>query len=42
MEFLEQAHDAKNFSDNFTHLGGGLLSSEKQDALGSPDSKISF
>ena len=42
MEFLEQAHDAKNFSDNFTHLGGGLLSSEKQDALGSPESKISF
>ena len=42
MEFLEQAPDSKNFSDNFTHLGGGLLSSEKQDALGSPESKISF
>ena len=42
MEFLEQAHDAKNFSDKYTHLGGGLLSSEKQDALGSPESKISF
>ena len=42
IEFLEQAHDAKNFTDNFTHLGSGLLSTEKQDALGSPESQISF
>ena len=41
-EFLKQASDAKNFSDSFTHLGKGLLATEKQDALGSPDAKLAF
>ena len=42
LEFLTQAADAKNFSDSFTHLGTGKLATEKQDALGSPESMISF
>ena len=42
LEFLTQAADAKNFSDSFTHLGTGKLATEKQDALGSPESVMSF
>ena len=42
LEFLEQAADAKNFTDDFTHLGTGKLSTEKQDALGSPESVMCF
>ena len=42
LEFLEQAADAKNFTDEFTHLGTGKLSTEKQDALGSPESVMCF
>ena len=34
--------EAKNFSDNFTHLGKGKLCSENQFAMGSPESVISF
>ena len=41
-EFLTLAADAKNFTDSFTHLGKGKLATEKQDALGSPESVISF
>ena len=45
-EITESTHktpaDAKNFSDSFTHLGTGKLSTEKQDALGSPESVMSF
>jgi len=33
---------AKNFSDNFSHLGKGKLCSENQSAMGSPESVISF
>ena len=40
--FLDQAADAKNSTDNFTHLGKGKLATEKQDALGSPESVIAF
>ena len=36
------ADSAKNFSDNFTHLGKGKLCSENQFAMGSPESVISF
>ena len=42
LEFLTQAADAKNFTDSFTHLGTGKLATEKQDALGSPESMMSF
>ena len=42
IEFLEQSEDAKNFTDKFTHLGKGKLATEKQDALGSPESVIAF
>jgi hypothetical protein len=42
LEFLTQAADAKNFSDSFTHLGTGKLATEMQDALGSPESVMSF
>ena len=42
LEFLIQAADAKNFTDSFTHLGTGKLATEKQDALGSPESMMSF
>ena len=42
LEFQIQAADKKNFSDDFTHLGTGKLATEKQDALGSPESMISF
>ena len=38
----QQAADAKNFSDSFTHLGQGKLATELQDALGSPESVMSF
>ena len=41
-EYQRQAHDAKNISDGFTHVGEGKLATEKQDALGSPESKIAF
>ena len=39
---MTQKADAKNFSDKFTHLGSGKLATEKQDALGSPESVIAF
>tara|TARA_B100000029_G_scaffold173182_1_gene169692 strand:- start:2325 stop:4082 length:1758 start_codon:yes stop_codon:yes gene_type:complete len=42
IEMLTQAADKKNFEDTFTHLGTGKLATEKQDALGSPESVISF
>tara|TARA_B100001013_G_scaffold312246_1_gene217788 strand:- start:725 stop:2500 length:1776 start_codon:yes stop_codon:yes gene_type:complete len=42
LEFNTLAADAKNFGDSFTHLGTGKLATEKQDALGSPESMISF
>ena len=42
VESLRQPADAKNFSDSFTHLGTGKLATEKQDALGSPESVMSF
>jgi hypothetical protein len=38
----KQAEEAKNFSDNFTHLGKGKLCSINQFAMGSPESVISF
>tara|TARA_B100001750_G_scaffold237565_1_gene242863 strand:+ start:844 stop:2667 length:1824 start_codon:yes stop_codon:yes gene_type:complete len=41
-EYLNQAFDAKNFKDGFTHVGPGKLATEKQDALGSPEAKMSF
>ena len=41
-EYQRQAHDAKNISDGFTHVGEGKLATEKQAALGSPASKIAF
>ena len=41
-EFHKAAADAKNFHDTFTHLGKGKLCSEKQFAMGSPESVISF
>ena len=37
-----QPADVKNFSDSFTHLGTGKLSTEKLDALGAPESVMSF
>jgi len=37
-----QAADVKNFTDSFTHLGTGKLSTEKLDALGAPESVMSF
>jgi len=42
IEYLKQANDAKNFVDGFTHVGAGKLATEKQDALGSPEAKMSF
>ena len=42
VESQRQPADAKNFSDSFTHLGTGKLATEKQDALGSPESVMSF
>ena len=42
LEYLTLAADAKKFNDSFTHLGKGKLATEKQDALGSPESVISF
>ena len=36
------AKSAKNFSDNYTHLGKGKLCSVNQFAIGSPESVISF
>jgi len=42
VETPKQAADVKNFIDSFTHLGTGKLSTEKQDALGSPESVMSF
>jgi len=38
----KMADSAKNFSDNFTHLGKGKLCSVNQFAMGSPESVISF
>ena len=42
IENQQQPADVKNFSDSFTHLGQGKLATEKQDALGSPESVMSF
>ncbi len=42
VESQQQPADVKNFSDSFTHLGQGKLATEKQDALGSPESVMSF
>ena len=42
IETQQQAADVKNFSDSFTHLGQGKLATELQDALGSPESVMSF
>jgi hypothetical protein len=42
LDFQTLAADAKNFSDSFTHLGTGKLATEKQDALGAPESVVSF
>jgi hypothetical protein len=42
VEFLTQSRDAKNFKDTFSHLGTGKLATEKQDALGSPESVMAF
>jgi len=41
-EAPQQPKDKKNFSDSFTHLGAGKLSTEMQDALGSPESVMNF
>ena len=41
-EFIKAAEDAKNFHDTFTHLDKGKLCSNKQFAMGSPESVISF
>ena len=41
-EFAQQSAEAKKFSDDFAHLGKGTLATEKQDALGSPESAITF
>jgi len=38
----KMAKSAKNFSDNYTHLGKGKLCSVNQFAMGSPESVISF
>jgi hypothetical protein len=38
----KMADSAKNFSDNFTHLGKGKLCSVNQFAMGEPESVISF
>jgi len=38
----KMADEAKNFSDNYTHLGKGKLCSVNQFAMGSPESVISF
>ena len=42
IDYLQKAADAKNFEDDFTHLGKGLLATEKSDVMGSPESSISF
>jgi len=39
---IKMSAEAKNFSDNFTHLGKGKLCSERQFAMGAPESVISF
>jgi len=39
---VKMSAEAKNFSDNFTHLGKGKLCTENQSAMGSPESVISF
>jgi hypothetical protein len=39
---VKMAAEAKNFSDDFTHLGKGKLCSENQFAMGAPESVISF
>ena len=41
-EFSQQSAEAKKFNDDFAHLGKGALATEKQDALGSPESAITF
>ena len=38
----KMALEAKNFSDNYTHLGKGKLCTVNQFAMGSPESVISF
>ena len=42
LEFSQQSAEAKKFNDDFAHLGKGALATEKQDALGSPESAITF
>ena len=42
LDFKKLADEARNFSDNFTHLGKGKLCSVNQFAIGSPESVISF
>jgi len=39
---VKMSAEAKNFSDNFTHLGKGKLCTENQSAMGSPESVMSF
>ena len=42
LDVKKMAEEAKNFSDNYTHLGKGKLCSVNQFAMGSPESVISF
>ena len=42
IDYIQKALDAKNFEDDFTHLGKGLLATEKSDVMGSPEASISF
>jgi len=42
LEMQKAAADAKNFYDQFTHLGKGKLCSENQFAMGSPEAHLSF
>ena len=42
IEMQKAAADAKNFYDQFTHLGKGKLCSENQFAMGSPEAHLSF
>ena len=39
---IKMSAEAKNFSDNFTHLGKGKLCTENQSAMGSPEAVMSF
>ena len=42
VEMQRASKEAKNFFDQFTHLGKGRLCSENQFAMGSPESHLSF